>query len=101
MSYQKGFEIMEEVINKLSSGRGISYQLAEAFVVAKSVYKEDMCGNDFYELQALRNEYDNQVKYQTSTINTSGELNDAFESLFILAERLKALADRIIEPGKS
>lgn len=88
---------MEEVVNRLSKGRGISYQLAEAFDVAKATGKDDILASDFNELQVLRNEYDNQVKYQTSTINTSGELNDAFESLFHLAERLKALAEKIIE----
>jgi hypothetical protein len=96
MDNKAGFKIMEEVIKKLSRGKIISASLSEAFVVARSGCDSDFSVSDYNELQLLGNEYDNQMKYETPTVNSSGEFNNAYESLFYLSDRLRSLAERII-----
>jgi hypothetical protein len=96
----KGVEIMKEVIGKLSKGKIVSSQLSEAFNIALTGCDTDFSNIHFSELQILRNEYDNQIKYETSTVDNSGQLNTSYESLFHLRDRLRSLADRVIEAKK-
>ena len=93
----KGVEIMKEVIRKLSKGKEVSFQLSEAFNIALTGCDTDFSKVDFYELQVLKNEYDNQIKYETSTVDNSGELNTPYQSLFHLCDRLRSLAERVIK----
>ena len=100
MSKLTGVKIMEEVMRKLSSGKMISSQLSQAFNVAYTGCETDFSFIDFNDLQILNNEYNNQMKYQTSTVNSCGEINNAYESLYHLYSRLRLLAKRIIETNK-
>jgi hypothetical protein len=100
MGYTEGFQLMEEVIKKLSRGRIISSMLDEAFTAARTAADTDFSEVDYHELCELGNEYDNQIKYKTSTVNSNGEFNNPYQSLFELSDRLRGLAERIIETHK-
>ncbi|MEJ7678037.1 MAG: hypothetical protein WKG06_09270 [Segetibacter sp.] len=97
MGTTKGVEITKEVIGKLSKGKLVSSQLSEAFNIALTGCDTDFSNIHFGQLHILRNEYDNQIKNEISTVGNSGELNTAYKSLFQLHHRLRSLADRVIE----
>jgi hypothetical protein len=97
MDNMKDVEIMQKVIGRLSKGKIVSFQLSEAFDIALTGCGTDFSSIHFAELQTLKNEYNNQIKYETSTVDDNGELNTAYESLFHLHDRLRLLADRVIE----
>ena len=100
MDKAKGVEVMKEVLKKLSKGKTISFQLGEAFHIALNGSGIDFSHNHYNELEVLRNDYDNQIKYETPTVDNNGELNTAYESLFHLRDRLRSLAESIIETNR-
>ena len=74
--------------------------LSQAFDVAVTGRDENFCNVHYNELQMLCKEYENQIKYETSTVDNCGEFNDPYESLFHISDRLRSLAIRIIETNK-